>query len=139
MFWLFSIWSVFILFPVFLAACFVSFFLPGYFVLKGVFIHDPLKRFVTSIALGIVLWGIQGYVFGYAHVRFLTYVYVVGVLLFFVLHRNVLKTYMHSFWKTIRILDKKLFLIIALGILVQLIPVAASGIKLPDGIHFYSI
>ncbi len=139
MFWLFSIWSALLQFPLFLIASFVSFFLPGFFSLRGVFKKSSLSLFLSALVSGIVLWGIQGYILGYLHIRFLTYLYVLFFIFFGTIHWKVLKNFFTTCWNELLLLNKKLFFIIFLGVIVQLIPVVGSGIKLPDGIHFYSI
>jgi len=73
-------WLYFLLFFV---AIFIAFFIPGDLILRRL----PLslfQRFVIGIILGMVLWGWQGFVFGYLGFRYLSYLYLLTVFILWV-------------------------------------------------------
>lgn len=136
---MFSFWSALFLFPFFLGAALITFFLPGFFLLKNLFKKSFVTLFVLSISLGIVLWGFQGYIFGYFHLRFFTYVYVLFFVVFGIVQREIVIVFFIKFWHEFEKLPKLLFVIILAGIILQLIPVVGSGILYKDGVRFFSI
>src|SRR6185312_16729686 len=70
-------------FPYFLLALFLSCFIPGNLFLKKIKLGN-LQHFVLSMGLGIVLWGWQGYLFGYLHIRWMSYIYPLVFLLLWI-------------------------------------------------------
>src|ERR1700744_5675567 len=72
-FWFFAL--------IFLLASFFSFYIPGFFFIKKPYLPS-FTSIVLSIIVGIALWGWQGFIFGFMHIRWMTYIYL---LLFFIL------------------------------------------------------
>src|SRR4051812_28048369 len=65
-------WGYFIYF---LLSIFLSFFIPGDIVVQKIrlpFLH----RIIVSFIVGMVFWGLQGFLFGHLGVRWMSYVYL---------------------------------------------------------------
>jgi hypothetical protein len=94
-----------------------------------------LWQYLYAGVIGLVLFVIQGYVFGYLNCRFLTYVYLfVCLVLAWMKRRELLAGLSLCCHKKLPIV---LWLIIGLGVLSQLVPVFLSGVKTDDSIVFY--
>src|SRR5258708_13289096 len=69
--------------PLFIIAIFVAFYIPGRLALSKQDL-TPFQSIVLSITLGIVLWGWQGFIFGFLGIRWITYLYLfVAFILWF--------------------------------------------------------
>ena len=68
--------SFWLYFFYFLIVIVIAFFPPGEIFLKKLRL-SLLHRFVLGSIVGMVLWGWQGFIFGYLNVRFLTYFYLI--------------------------------------------------------------
>jgi hypothetical protein len=125
-------WFSFLYFGI---AVFISNYIPGSLLLHKLKI-DTLSKIVLSIILGIVLWGYQGYLFGYLGFRSGSYIYLlVCVLVWLWIRRhNRFKVALPS----IKNLKKSLLLIllISLGTFVQLVSTWFHGISLSQGLYF---
>lgn len=73
-----------ILIPFIFAAIFVAFYIPGRVVLGEQKDLSRLGIFSVSIILGIILWGWQGYIFGFLQNRWLSYIYLLIFIIFFI-------------------------------------------------------
>lgn len=117
-------------FLIFLFATLLVFFLPGYYFISrlklstfGILIH--------SFILGFVLFAIQGFLFGLAQARYLTYVYL---SLFIILTLIRLPTLISFIKSAIRLSIDKVFVAISiLGIVVQLFSIAPMGLSTKEG------
>lgn len=67
----------------FLIAAFFSWFVPGWVLISRVKLHDSLAELLLALPAGIAFWGVQGYVFGYAGLRWLSFVYILLAAVFF--------------------------------------------------------
>lgn len=67
----------------FIAAVFLAFYIPGRVLLGEQKNLSKIGLFAVSVILGIVLWGWQGYVFGFLNLRWLSYVYLLTFLVIF--------------------------------------------------------
>lgn len=131
--------SFFLFFPFFLVAIFFSFFLPGYVVIKHIKLTSPLAAITLATVTGLVMWGFQGYIFGYSHVRWATYLYILIIIfLAFKSKLNVRKVFRDSFYE-LKNFDKKILLLLFLGVGIQLLPVFGSGLLYVDGVRFFGI
>lgn len=63
----------------FLICIFLAFYIPGNVLLKKQKIHG-LTNTVLSFGIGMILWGFQGLIFGYLHIRWISYIYL-GIFL----------------------------------------------------------
>ena len=130
-FWFFAL--------VFFLATYIVCFLAGKLVLN----RAPVKsegafHFFLANVIGLVLWSLQGYVFGYAHLRWLSYVYVVGVL--YLSRKDILQTIKRGITPVLRNIlsfDRVIVGCIVVGAILQALPVFGSGAMYPDGIRFY--
>lgn len=69
---------------IFFISLIVAFFIPGRISLGGKTFLSGLPLIISSIVIGMVLWGIQGWIFGYLNIRWMSYLYLcaaVGVFL----------------------------------------------------------
>lgn len=127
--------SVFLYFPLFLAAIFVAFYLPASVLLRDkISFPNAFAKLTIYLIVGMVLWAYQGMVFGYIHMRFLAYVYLI---LFFFLWIRRQKTL--SF-PTIKIEKISLLLlpIFVIGIFGQTQQFLITGFQFTDGIHIFT-
>lgn len=117
----------------FLVACFLAFYIPASLLLE----RNSLRLFqkiVIAIPLGMALWGIQGFVFGYTNLRFLSYVYLV---IFFLIW---LKTNLKNHFPTLRFpkvkVDWLTTLLLAVGTILQVVVIFFNGIIYSKGMYF---
>jgi len=64
----------------FLFVIFLAFYIPGFIFVKKLPVAN-FEKTVIAIITGMVLWGWQGMIFGYLHVRWMSYLYI--TVLFF--------------------------------------------------------
>lgn len=64
----------------FIIAVFLAFFIPGDIFIRRLNL-TVFQRVVLSIGLGIILWALQAFTFGFLGKRELTYVYLIISLL----------------------------------------------------------
>jgi hypothetical protein len=76
--------NVLLFLPLFLAAAFLAFYVPGRVVLGEQGKLSRVGSFAVSIILGLVLWGWQGYLFGFLNLRWLSYPYLALFLWLFI-------------------------------------------------------
>lgn len=106
----------------FFISVFVAFFMPGSIFLRQ-FSLTNFQKVVLSLILGMVLWALQGFIFGFLQIRFATYLYL---LIFFVLW---LKTVRFGLLRNCNkwFDDRIAWSVIVLGTLVQMIAVWFIG------------
>lgn len=128
----FSFWLYFILFFV---AIFIAFFIPGDLLIRK-YNLSIFQRFILGIGIGMVLWGWQGFIFGYLGLRNLSYFYI-GIL--FLLWINIQGR------EFIRVVINRAFIsgidwitvfLIVLGVGIQLSSVWFNGVYLKEGLFF---
>lgn len=124
-------------FIIYIFAIFVSFFLPGFLVSSLLKIKSKSTAILVAHVLGIVMWGIQGYVFGYLNIRWATYIYLFLGCFFAVLYHRSSLINIYSVIPEIIIKNKIPAILIAIGVIVQLLPVAGSGLRSEIGISFF--
>lgn len=129
----FEFWLNFVYFFV---ALFISWYIPGRVVLGKVKLNSNLALFTLSTILGLVLWGWQGYLFGYIKIRSLSYVYLVVFLILWLKEKN---NYFQELKLSIKKIDIIFFIILILGIFSQNIMTWGSGLLYHDGIRIYDI
>jgi len=129
-FWFFAL--------LFLFASFFSFYIPGCFSLKK--LHLPLfTHVVLSLIVGMALWGWQGFIFGFLHVRWMTYIYLLTFLILWLRtndKNHLLDSLKKIKFKKIASVDFILLFLIILGTLLQLISIFAIGILGKTGMSF---
>ena len=94
------------------------------------------QRIVIGIVVGMVLWGWQGFMFGYFGLRFLSYLYIIILLLLWIriqagefLRAVVNKTFFGN-------VDWVVVVLIILGVGIQLSSVWFNGVYLKEGLFF---
>ncbi len=126
----FQFWLFFLLF---IFSVFVSFFIPGDLLVRRLnmkFSH----RFVLSTILGVVFWTVQGFVFCYLNLRWLSYFYIISaILLWLILNKVMIRKIFRLNFTFIKP-DYLLLLIVAFGMLIQLTPVLGFGLRYREGI-----
>jgi hypothetical protein len=121
--------------PLFIAAIFLAFYIPGKVILGESKNISKLGMFAVSIILGFVLWGWQGYVFGFLQLRWLSYVYLLIFLAIFIRKKYLnLKLPKIDF----KHLDLIIISIVVLGIFGQVVPFIKTGSVSPDGLFIGS-
>lgn len=116
-------------FLVFIFSVFLSFYIPGVLLIRKINISHSSKV-ILGIIIGMTLWAWQGFVFGYLHLRFLTYVYLIFALI----------VYLRNFKFQVKLpklkrIDLLIVLIIFSGMLIQLIPVIGFGLEFGKGTY----
>ena len=117
--------------PFFIVASFLAFYIPGRVVIGQQKNLSRIGIFATSFILGIVLWGWQGYLFGFLQLRWLSYLYLLIFLVIF------FKKKYYSFQIPeikVRKWDFLTIFIAAVGIVAQVIPHFRSGEITPLGL-----
>ncbi len=117
---------IFVLF--FIISIFFAFYVPGR-VFLGEIKLSILAKATVSIISGIVLWALQGVVFGYMHARWLSYGYL--LLMFFIFIKE--KYYVFRKPKEKFLLDIISILIIAVGGAAQILPYFRTGWQTANG------
>lgn len=95
-----------------------------------------LKFFLSNV-VGIMLWGFQGYIFGFLNLRFATYLYCAIALVYFVWH---FKIYLKELKNLVNGFNGRVILpgiLITVGVICQMLPIFGSGMKYSDGIKFF--
>lgn len=122
-----------ILIPFIFAAIFVAFYIPGRVVLGEQKNLSTLGIFSVSIILGIVLWGWQGYIFGFLQNRWLSYFYLLIFIIIFIkkkLYPVNLK------FVNLKKSDRLDIFIIVVGVFGQCIQYIRNGQLTPSGLYF---
>lgn len=124
-------------FTIFVIAIFVSFYLPGFSLISFLKIKSKLTCILLSFVLGIVMWAIQGYVFGFLGIRWCTYLYLVLACLLCIIYRRFSFVSIYAVFPKVIFGHKITAILIIIGIVVQLLPVAGSGIVFYEGMRFF--
>lgn len=128
MYTLFS-WQFWSFFVYFAFVVLLAFFFPGDLILPSKKWPVGL-RVVTATIVGFVLWGWQGYLFGYLQLRWLTYVYL------FITIFSWFRWRFRDFPKLHIQLDWFLLILLFGGILLQLLPIFGNGFRFSPGVYF---
>lgn len=126
----FSFWLYFIYF---ILAIFVAFYIPGVFFISK-FKLSKFQEIVLSFILGMVLWGWQAMIFGYANLRFLSYLYLIVFLALWLRKVKFKISKIKSI--NLRNYDLILVLIIIFGVVLQLTSVWFSGVLVKGSLNF---
>ena len=121
----FSFWLFFLYF---LFSSFLSFYIPGSLLLR------PLKfpffvNIILSLVVGMVLWGWQGFVFGFLGARWLSYMYLVVIFFLWFVSRRKTKIIVPK-------IDIPITFLIVIGTFLQTFVVFFTGLLWKDGIRF---
>ncbi len=115
----------------FIPVVFISNYIPGNLLLNKLKI-DRFSKIILSIVTGMVLWGYQGYIFGYIGFRFGTYIYLFACLVFWLIQFRKFDTN----FPEVRISKQTILLSLLLlaGTAVQLVSIWFTGINIPQGL-----
>lgn len=130
-FWLYFIY--------FFLSLFLSVVIPGYIVLRFLPVKSVGLRLLLSFVVGVVMWGIQGYILGYLQIRIVSYLYIAIFFLLFIKYRKMFLADLFKIPARIRALDKVVFLLITIGMVLQAFPIFASGMVYEDGVRFFHV
>lgn len=128
-------WQFYFHFCYFLLVSFFAFYIPGFIFFKNIKLNN-ISKFFLSFVLGIVLWVLQGVVFGYLNFRIGSYFYIFLFLIFFFSNlKENLKFIKLVFGKFKFHFDY--FIIILVGFFTQMLAIFSSGLRNKNGIEFY--
>lgn len=113
----------------FIFAAVFAFYVPGKIVL-GKVAFPKLMDTSISIVVGIVLWAMQGLVFGYLHIRFMSYLYILVFVVLFIKKKYYNSLLGHDFKK----LDIMSFSLIVVGVIGQVFSYITMGIQTSQGV-----
>ena len=113
----------------------LAFIIPGTLLLYPIR-FKPFETLTLGSGLGIALWAIQGFIFGFFGVRFLTYAYIFitfAIWSFLIVkHRNKLRKYLLPIFKV----DLVSCFLVFVGAILALSAVWFMGVKTQDGLFF---
>jgi hypothetical protein len=115
----------------------ITFYLPGVFFIDRVKPRSRTVSFLLSVVLGIVLWGVQGYLFGYLHMRWLSYIYLLFFMGNFLLHFSQQKTTFIQLRKVSTSFFTPAVIFIGIGTVLQVLSVIGSGVAYTKGVEFF--
>ncbi len=121
---------------IFFISLFTSFYLPGFFVMRFIDKSTSVRNIALSFCIGFVIWSMQGYIFGYLHVRFLTYLYLILFFIFAIPKRKILYDngkYLYAAIKRNMLPSSIIFI----GMIIQTFFMFASGLVFNDGMYFF--
>lgn len=119
--------------PLIWFALLLAFYIPGRVILGAFKSDTQLPVIPLSFIIGIVLWGWQGYLFGFLQIRWFSYIYLLIFIILFVkkkLFRTRLK------FADLKKIDRLSIFIIIAGIIGQNIQYIRNGQLTPSGIYF---
>lgn len=127
-----SFWLNFIYFFI---AVFIASFIPGDIVLGKIKL-SVFQRLILGISIGIILWAWQGIIFGYLHLRWLSYFYLLSFL--FIWSKFYAKKFLREISLYLHKLkpDLLLFIILVFGLFVQVLTVWFNGVFTDKGLYF---
>lgn len=130
--------QLYLYFILFLVSITFSWFIPGWITLSFIKLKNTSLKLLLAMPIGMSLWGLQGYLFGYAQLRFLTYLYI---LIFAFLFTREQKSEdfnsIRHLWAKLKKQPLWLFLIIGLSTFFQIYSHAISGLITSNGLSFY--
>ncbi|MCB9802197.1 MAG: hypothetical protein H6774_03855 [Pseudomonadales bacterium] len=123
----------------FLFAIGISWFTPGFLITSKIKHLSAPYRVLLAWSMGLVVWGFQGFLFGYLGMRWLTLVYLVVVVVLCFLKR-------HSLWRVLkqavvqlRVVPKWFWLIVVFSAGLQVWSVIGSGRVNQMGMLFFGV
>lgn len=122
---------------VFIISIFFSLTLPGYTVLRvlGAKVEDKILRIVFATTVGLVLFGFFGYLFGYLHIRWATYIYL--FLMTFFSWKVGSVSEIVSYIKKSTFVFSLPVIVGVISVLIQIFPVFLSGFMVSGGIKLF--
>ena len=124
-----SFWLYFIYFFISIG---VAFYIPGSLLLSRIPLTSK-QRIVLSTVIGMAMWTLQGFIFGYSGLRFLSYVYVGIFLLLWIISQIRSRKKIRISFQVDRF-DWLSFLILSIGVVIQLSGVWLMDTKIAKGL-----
>lgn len=125
---------------VYLFSVVIIFIVPGWVVVEKLRLRlSSWQKLVVIPVVGMILWGIQGYIVGYAQLRFLTYVYVLLAVIALIIHHKEFLRGMLFLRRSIHRLDWITCILLSAGICIQVLQMIGSGVTDTTGMHFYRV
>ncbi|HUQ85046.1 MAG TPA: hypothetical protein VM077_01870 [Candidatus Limnocylindrales bacterium] len=125
----------------FISTVIVAFFIPGFLIFSR-YRLNILQKIVISTSYGMVMWAFQALILSYLHLGWLTYVYILSCLIFFVflfhkrkVHKTRLRKYISSLFIFLQ-KNKATVSIMLLGTLTHYSSVWMMGIRTQKGLEF---
>lgn len=118
----------FLYFIYFLFSVFLAWYVPGNLVIRKISL-GRFEKNILSLLVGLVLWGWQGFLFGYLNMRWLSYLYIVIFFLLFIKNINPKQIK----FKKLNF-NPLIILILTTGVFLQIIGVFFMGARFPDRI-----
>lgn len=120
----------------FLIAIFVSYYLPGFLLMRFIDKAISLRNILLSVCFGFVMWSMQGYILGYLNLRFLTYIYLAILCVIAMPKRKII--YKNGVY-LVKIIKENLLVssIIFIGMVVQTFYMFASGLVHSEGMYLF--
>ncbi|PJE63790.1 hypothetical protein COU89_01425 [Candidatus Roizmanbacteria bacterium CG10_big_fil_rev_8_21_14_0_10_45_7] len=117
----------------------VSCFIPGWLVLQKAKIDSALTRSLGAWGVGIALWAGQGFIFGYLHLRWLSYAYLGAAIVLAILNRSEFFKTTHAALAELGKLPKVVLAAIAGSVFFQIYGHIGSGLLTEKGIGYYFV
>lgn len=128
-FWLFAILT-----PIIFG---ISFYIPGSFFIERLKPKSVIVSFLLSFVLGIALWGIQGYIFGYLHIRWFSYFYLLFFAGVFLSNLQYQKQELKKLKLALKLSFRPALYFILVGTVLQVLSVIGSGLSSRNGVEFF--
>ncbi|HVA96230.1 MAG TPA: hypothetical protein VND99_01125 [Candidatus Acidoferrales bacterium] len=127
--------GLFLYFSLFLVAILLAFYLPGNIFVRRLSLTG-LQKMTLSISFGIVLWALQGFLFGYLNIRWMTYLYLlINTFAWFAVVKPNISGKKIVFPKITK-QNTLLFIFIIIIVLSQLSMTFANGATSSKGLYF---
>ncbi len=119
----------------FFVAVFISFYLPGFLLIRKIDSKMSITNFVLALCLGYILWTLQAYILGYLQLRWVSYIFLLLVAILAIPHRNELKKIFIYVTGRIR-QNKSISVFIFVGVILQSLVMLGSGWMTSEGMRF---
>lgn len=120
----------------FIFSIFLAIYIPGNVLLSSQKNTNIIIKLTLSLALGISLWAIQGYIFGFLNLRGFTYLYLlVFAAIWLLQNKNLLNKITRPNFILTRV-DKLLIITLLTGIIYQLSSVIFNAIGIGNSVYF---
>lgn len=121
----------------FAISIFISCYIPGrVLILLGKSSFSKISTLTLSLIIGISLWTIQGFIFGFLNVRFLTYIYLILFLIAWLQTGDYKNYFKKKYTLKLSKSEISFILLISTGISLQLLSVFLMGIQQSNSITY---
>lgn len=119
---------------------FIALVVPGILLLKWILrikTLSPLEELVIGWCLGLALFGLQAYLFGWMHWRAGGYLYLLLICVLTWHQRTLLHTWLIGIWRALRALPLGFLLLIVLGGTMQSVQMLGNGLPLAGTTRYW--